>query len=157
MEYNGEMNKPTMNMSVHFPPITSVLDRITIKRGVVQALQEYCTQQLPQEGCGILAGMGPEISRFYPVVNQDESSQSYSFEPRSYIHALKEMRDSKLDWLGIVHSHPNTAAVPSSRDIQEWHHPELMCWILSIKEDPKLSAFLIRGGTFTPVSYQIVP
>ncbi|SFS64433.1 JAB domain-containing protein [Marininema halotolerans] len=118
-------------------------------------LQEHCVNQLPQEGCGILAGSGREITSFFPVKNQEERTNAYSFEARSYLTALKEIRNQAIQWIGIIHSHPNTEPYPSFEDIARWPDPMLTCWILSLKEQPNLAAFSIREGTCLPIPYRV--
>ncbi|MFC4076216.1 Mov34/MPN/PAD-1 family protein [Salinithrix halophila] len=131
---------------------------ITIQAGVIQALEDHCRQQIPKEGCGILAGSGEEISRFFPIPNQDDSTRSFSFEPRAYLETLKDIRRQDLEWLGILHSHPHTDPYPSLRDVNQWYYPELLSWILSFKgHQPRLSAYFIRDRQITPVIYRVVP
>ncbi|MDR6226111.1 M67 family metallopeptidase [Desmospora profundinema] len=130
---------------------------ITIQARVIQLMEAHCQQELPREACGILAGNGQEITRFFPIPNQDSSPQSFSFEPRAFLEALKIMRREQLEWLGILHSHPRTDPYPSDRDISHWHYPELISWILSFHDHPpRLSAYHIKHGRVVPVLYEVV-
>lgn len=132
------------------------LSTLSIQRDVIRRIEKHCRQEWPWEGCGILAGHGREITRFFPISNQDASPHSFSFEPRAYLEALKEMRRLGLGFLGIVHSHPCSDPWPSTKDIREWHYPELTSWILSLKNDePRLSAYCIQNGEVVPVMYLV--
>ncbi|WP_425462715.1 Mov34/MPN/PAD-1 family protein [Melghirimyces algeriensis] len=123
----------------------------------MQQLIKHCIQELPFEGCGILAGKGQRITRFYPVPNQDRSTCSFSFEPKAYLKNLKQMDDKGLSLLGILHSHPHSDPYPSTRDILEWHYPDVSNWILSLKRDkPHLSACFIRNGQVFPIHYHVM-
>ncbi|PTX64313.1 proteasome lid subunit RPN8/RPN11 [Melghirimyces profundicolus] len=130
---------------------------ITIRSDVITDIEDHCLREKPREGCGILAGSGREITRFFPIPNQDMSPRSFSFEPKAYLETLKEMRRLELELLGILHSHPHTDPYPSARDTREWHYPELISWILSLKgEKPRLSAYTIKNGRIFPVIYLVV-
>lgn len=129
---------------------------LLIRRQVICRMENHCRQELPWEGCGILAGHGREITRFFPIPNQDASPQSFSFAPRVYLETLKEMRQLSLDFLGILHSHPCSDPWPSAKDIREWHYPELTSWILSLKNDkPRLAAYRIQNGQVLPLKYRV--
>ncbi|GGA42939.1 hypothetical protein GCM10007416_14980 [Kroppenstedtia guangzhouensis] len=129
---------------------------ISIRSDVIHQIERHCLRELPREGCGLLAGHGREITRFFPIPNRDACLHSFSFEPRAYLETLKEMRRLGLDLLGIVHSHPCSDPRPSAKDIQEWHYPELTSWILSLKNhEPRLSAYCIQNGEVFPVMYLV--
>lgn len=133
------------------------ISQISIQARVIREVQGHCLRQLPQEGCGILAGRKKQITCFFPIPNQDHSPDTFSFEPRTYLDTIRKMRTKKLDWLGVVHSHPETEPYPSSLDIANWHYPELSYWILSLKSQRcRLSAYIIQNGHVTPISYRIV-
>ncbi|EGK08444.1 Mov34/MPN/PAD-1 family protein [Kroppenstedtia eburnea] len=132
------------------------LPTISIQRDVILQIENHCLRELPREGCGLLAGHGRDITRFFPIPNQDPRPHSFSFEPRAYLETLKEMQRLGLELLGIVHSHPSSDPRPSAKDIQEWHYPGLTSWILSLKHDePRLSAYCIQNGQVFPVMYLV--
>ncbi|PTM59745.1 Mov34/MPN/PAD-1 family protein [Desmospora activa] len=130
---------------------------IAIQTHVIHIIKEHCQRELPREACGILAGKGQKITHFFPIPNQDFSPQSFSFEPRAFLQTLKVMRLEQLEWLGILHSHPQQGTNPSVRDISRWHYPELTSWILSFHDHPpQLSAYHIRQGRAVPVLYEVI-
>ncbi|WP_169713820.1 Mov34/MPN/PAD-1 family protein [Paludifilum halophilum] len=134
-----------------------VSSHLSIQVRVIRAVHWHCLQLLPKEGCGILAGQAPTITRFFPIPNRDNSNQTFSFDPRAYLDTIRKMRREGLDWLGIVHSHPDTEPYPSARDITHWHYPELSHWILSLRDRrPRLSAYYIQHGRVIPVMYQVL-
>lgn len=130
---------------------------LSIRAPVILKMKQYCQEQLPAEGCGILAGSNQIISRFFPIPNQDNSPSSFQFEPRTYLNTIRLMREERLDWLGVVHSHPSAPPYPSARDIANWHYPQKSYWILSLKDNQySLSAYLIENGQITPLLYQVL-
>ncbi len=130
---------------------------LSIHASVVCQIQQHCLEELPAEGCGILAGSGQVIDRFFPIPNLDNSPDSFQFEPRAYINTVRLMRQEKLDWIGVVHSHPNAPPYPSARDLANWHYPEKSYWILSLEEAPySLCAYQIKEGQIIPLQYEIL-
>ncbi len=130
---------------------------LSIHTSVVFQIQQHCLEQLPAEGCGILAGSGHIIDHFFPIPNLDDSPSSFQFEPHAYLNTVRHMRQEKLDWIGVVHSHPNAPPYPSARDLANWHYPEKSYWILSLQKDQyRLCAYQIKEGQITPLLYEVL-
>jgi proteasome lid subunit RPN8/RPN11 len=131
---------------------------LSIQSSTIQKIKEYCYNQLPSEGYGFLAGTNQVITHFFPIEHVNQGTCTFEFDPSAYLHNIKKMRDLKLDWLGIVHSHPHQPAYPSSRDQRYWHLPEKSCWIITFKskEDFQLSAYYIKNHEVIPIIYEII-
>lgn len=130
---------------------------LTIHCKVIKDLTTYCYDLLPRETYGFLAGTSREITHFFPLKTLDDSPCSFSYQPESYWEAIKKIRDAKLTWFGIIHTHAHLPAYPSERDAKYWERPELSCWILSFREtEEKLSAFQIHMGQINPLIYEII-
>jgi len=71
---------------------------------------------------------------------------------------MREIRAAGLDFLGIYHSHPNSANEPSPRDISWAYYPDAAYFILSpLPESPRpVRAFAIRNARATELEIQIV-
>ena len=39
---------------------------ISIRSDVIHQIERHCLREFPREGCGLLAGHGREITRFFP-------------------------------------------------------------------------------------------
>ncbi|SFI89516.1 Mov34/MPN/PAD-1 family protein [Thermoflavimicrobium dichotomicum] len=133
------------------------LSYFSIDSHVIKDIENYCHSQLPFQGYGILAGQAQRITHFFPITNTNACPCSFEFDPRAYLEIIKKLRDHRLDWIGIVHSHPLTEAYPSIRDLNQWCYQEKSCWILSFKEkELKLCAYYIQSGQVTPIIYEIL-
>jgi proteasome lid subunit RPN8/RPN11 len=130
----------------------------SIRASVIHQIRDYSVLQLPLQSYGILAGRAQEITHFFPIISyQNNCLCSFEFEPRTYLEIIKQIRDLRLEWLGMVHSHPHSYAYPSSRDQTEWHFNDKSCWILSLKgSDYQLSAYYIHPDHIVPVIYEII-
>src|SRR5262245_15512492 len=92
---------------------------LTIPRPVFAAVLAHARAELPNECCGLLAGSGDRVTRHFPLVNELRSPTAYRSEPRSMLAAMKTIRDLDTELVGIYHSHPSSAPVPSKRDVAE--------------------------------------
>ena len=102
----------------------------------------------PNEACGILGGdlKKETASTFFPMKNLDESSISYFMDPKEQLKVFKDLREKKLEMLGIFHSHVASEAYPSQKDIRLAFYPEVRYLIVSLsdKTKPVLRSFVIK-------------
>ena len=79
---------------------------------------------LPEEGCGLLAGRGSDVTLMLPIENSEHSPIHYHMEHRALIEAFHLVDQLGLEMLGAFHSHPLGPAGVSASDIREWQYPE---------------------------------
>jgi proteasome lid subunit RPN8/RPN11 len=107
--------------------------------------------ELPNECCGLLAGLlSPDGTahavKRYPLVNAAASPVEYLSEPRSLLHAMRDMREQGLDLLAIYHSHPTSDPVPSRKDRENnFYGDSCVHLIISLKQDESV----MRGWWLT--------
>lgn len=102
--------------------------------------------EAPNEACGLLAGTGTEISKFYRLTNADASPEHYTMIPQEQFAAIKDMRKNGIKMLGIWHSHPASPARMSEEDMKLAYTPETVYVILSLE---KPDSPTIRGYQIT--------
>ncbi len=110
---------------------------------------EHCRKEYPHEACGILAGKDNLITKVYRMTNTSETPEiCYCIDTKVLIKLNKEMRNSGLEKLGIYHSHGNSSAYPSARDVKDAHYPEASYVIVSLTDfhKPKVGSFKIIEG-----------
>ena len=80
--------------------------------------------------------------------NTDRSPRSYFMDPAEQLKVMKEIRNSNLEMVGIIHSHPASPAYPSARDIELAFYPELSYVIVSLEHNnqPDIGSFRINKG-----------
>ena len=108
----------------------------------------YAKEHLPEEACGLLAGVetgeGREIRKVYFLENKDQ------------INAIRDMRANGLKPLGNWHSHPSSPSRPSVEDIRLAFDSKASYLILSLMADyPVLNSFHIEGGEWTKEDLRI--
>lgn len=113
---------------------------ISLASEQLQVLQAHAAQSYPQECCGLLIGTladretpsplkvlrqvwptenawGPELKEFVPEgLGHRTRHDGYWIAPETLLQAQKYVRRHHLEIIGIYHSHPDHAAVPSEMD-----------------------------------------
>jgi len=102
----------------------------------------------PNEACGVLAGRGGEVIRFYATENAEHSPVHYTIDPLELLRITREIEQQRLEIAAIFHSHPVTQAYPSATDIRLAFYPHAVYCILSLRDasHPELRAFRIVNG-----------
>ena len=109
--------------------------------------------RVPNEACGLIAGDGKTIQSAIPLSNAAPSKRSsFTFEPNEQLGALKRLDAGNLVWMGVYHSHPNSAAIPSSADLEGACDHGLLQLIVSLqKSKPELQLWRIGASGVAPL------
>lgn len=127
------------------------MKKIIIRKQDVEEMIAYARGQLPEEACGVIAGMENEeekrIEKVYYLTNTDASNEHFSLDPREQLQAVKDMRTRGLKPLGNWHSHPQSPSRPSKEDIRLAYDSNASYLILSLmEENPVLHSFHVENG-----------
>ena len=78
-------------------------------------------------------------------------------DPHEQINAMSTIEQRGETLLAIYHSHPNTPARPSKRDLESATQSHIDYLIISLIDmlNPSVAAFKITGAEFTTVSLNI--
>jgi|SRR5581483_490624 len=114
------------------------------------ALVGHALDGYPLEACGLLAGRGDRVERFYPCRNAAASSKVYEVDPLDHLRADRDAEARGLELVGVVHSHTHTDAYPSPTDVGQAPDPGWHYAIVSLREpEPVLRSYRIVDGTIT--------
>ncbi|MGN0549697.1 MAG: M67 family metallopeptidase [Acutalibacteraceae bacterium] len=126
---------------------------IKIKISDYKKILNYAAETLPEEACGLIAGVidgnsDKTVEKIYFLTNTDHSSEHFSLDPKEQLEALKDMRKNNLKPLGNWHSHPESPSRPSEEDKRLAYDKTASYLILSLedKENPVLNSFHIEDG-----------
>ena len=124
-----------------------------ISYSVARQIADHAVEQLPCEACGLLAGRGEEILAAHPLRNEADSPQAqFQLDPREQLQALKAIDRARLDWIGVYHSHPRSAPIPSQSDIEQCADSRLLQLIVSLEGiHPQLKLWRIDRDSAVPV------
>jgi proteasome lid subunit RPN8/RPN11 len=130
---------------------------------VIEEMFAQARAELPNECCGILAGILDEggvgrVVRRYPLTNTADSPTLYRGEGKDRFAAERDMREHGLDVLAVYHSHPTTEPLPSKTDRELWGWgPEIVCLIISLKTDtPVMRGWRLTAETATEAEWAAV-
>lgn len=129
--------------------------RLRLPGPIARLLMEHADQEAPRECCGLLGGRQGLIEHHYPLPNTArEPERRYFADPAALVRALKAIRESGEELLGIYHSHPRCSPEPSPTDIHEAFYPDCAYFIVGPhRAKPRLRAFRIAGGEAVPVAF----
>ncbi len=131
---------------------------LIIPRVLFNEVLEYCSSVFPHEACGILAGIEGRVARVYPVKNIDSSPVSYFMDPSEQLHIQKQMRERKEEMVAIFHSHPQSPAYPSAKDVRLAFYEDAFYMIVGLSEGitGETRAFTIVEGKVQEITISIV-
>ncbi len=121
---------------------------------VARQIADHARAAAPNEACGLLAGGDGKISSAIPLRNiADTPSQRFRLDPQEELRALKTLDAGGLGWMGIYHSHPHSAPIPSRTDMVEAADANLLHLIVSLeRKKPQLKLWRIDGDSAEPVN-----
>ena len=122
---------------------------------------EHAQQELPNECCGLLAGVREEttlrVLARHPLVNAAASPVEFWSEPRSMFLATKEMRKHGHNIVAIYHSHPTSAPIPSATDLARNFSPDVVNFIISLAgEQPTLRGWWLTAQAFEEARWDLI-
>ena len=124
---------------------------IRIPQHIHDKLIAHAREGFPLEVCGILGGIGNQVSALYRMTNTDASNEHFMMDPKEQFAVVKDLRAKGLAMLAIYHSHPETPARPSEEDIRLALTPEVSYLIISLADaaNPDIKSYKISSGTVT--------
>lgn len=135
---------------------------IILKEEQIQDLFAYCREGLPNESCGLLAGIIENgvktVTQIYYLQNIDHSTDHFSMDVKEQFKVISQIRKNNLQLIGNFHSHPSTPSRPSAEDIRLAFDPNLSYVIISLqdRENPVINSFNIKGNLADKDQLQVV-
>ncbi|HEX2032242.1 MAG TPA: M67 family metallopeptidase [Actinomycetota bacterium] len=133
---------------------------IELPRDLFEQIVAHAESELPNEACGVVAGLDGTPVRVFPMRNAEASPVVYRFDEREQLEVFNRVEDAGWDLLGFFHSHTHSEAYPSPTDRAQAHwtdavtgdripaYPGTRYLILSLQDAqrPVLRAFRFEGG-----------
>lgn len=133
------------------------MPELIIPKHILDRMVAHCKAAYPLEACGILAGRDNQVTRVYEMTNTEASPVSYFMDSNEQFQAMKEIRNTGTEMLAIYHSHPNSPAVPSQKDVSLAFYAESAYVIVSLADmdRPEIKAYLISEGCISEIAIGI--
>jgi proteasome lid subunit RPN8/RPN11 len=130
----------------------------------VDAIVAHARRDYPNECCGVLLGGEGEVAAAVPITNvASDPRRRYELSPAEHIAQIKKCRErsssgSRVEVVGVYHSHPHTSAEPSPTDLREaWpNFVYVIAGPVVEGDDVPVRGFLLEGTTFSEVDLVVV-
>ena len=123
-----------------------------------EAIADAARREAPRECCGLLLGSADAIVEAVSVANISPHIGRFELDPAGHIRVRREARRRGLLVVGVFHSHVNTPAAPSPRDLAEAAYPEYLCGIVSLRSsDAEFRLFELGAESYDEVAIVIDP
>jgi proteasome lid subunit RPN8/RPN11 len=131
--------------------------KLEIPMQIFEQMLEQSRTEAPIEACGILAGRNGKVKKLYKMTNADKSNVHFTMKPKEQFKVVKDIRSEGFEMLAIYHSHPESAARPSAKDIQLALTPDVTYVIVSLQNSnrPVVRGFNIENSDITEVPVEI--
>ena len=118
-------------------------ERLTLSAAVEAVIIAHAQRDAPRECCGLLVGSDQTIEHAIPVAN--------AIEPTAYLQVLRDARRRSREVIGVYHSHPRSAAIPSPTDAAEGFGNFIFLIVGLVGTPPEVTAWIWVDGNFISV------
>ena len=122
---------------------------IVLLQSQIDILKKHAENCVPNESCAILFGKIVEnryiIKEVFLTKNTENSPYSFTVSPEELIEAYETAEKRLLDVIAIFHSHPDSAAYPSSTD-KKFMETNPVPWIIYSNSNNEFSAYILESG-----------
>jgi [CysO sulfur-carrier protein]-S-L-cysteine hydrolase len=132
--------------------------KLSMDRKVAKHLLAEAHEALPYEYSALLCGRADTITRHIAMPTSTVDQHTFNWDGPSFLRALQTIRQSNLQWLGVLHTHPHSPPLPSRHDAAGWHYPALSYWILGMETPatPEWRVYQWLEGMFVERAYRVI-
>ena len=127
------------------------MEKVGINVEMRDAMVAHAGFCFPEEACGLIAVDADNLPRMvYTTTNVDRSRVKFTVSPKEHYGAIRHAESRGWTIGGSFHSHPDSSAFPSARDIDGALDPDWLYVIVGLGDGaPEVRGFRIRD-------YQVV-
>jgi proteasome lid subunit RPN8/RPN11 len=125
---------------------------LRLSREIYMEMVGHCLSGLPDEACGLLAGLygGEEAAHIFPTQNAAASALIYEIDPKEMLGVDRAAQALGADIMGVFHSHTHTDAYPSPTDVAQALDPGWHYVLVSLRDThPVVRSYGIVDGVIT--------
>ena len=134
-------------------------EHVTIPEQIYSAMVAHAEFCFPEEACGLMAVDDSDALRMvYATTNLDKSKVKFTVSPEEHFGAISHAESSGWRISGSFHSHPESAAFPSARDIAGALDPEWLYVVVGLANGiADVRGFRIRDHAVSEVDLVETP
>ena len=134
-------------------------EQVQVPVQIHDAMVAHARFCFPEEACGLLAVDDSGVLRMaYATTNVDRSRVRFTVSPREHYGAIRHAERNGWSIAGSFHSHPESPAFPSGRDIEAALDPNWLYFIVGLGNGyPELRGFRIRDFHVAEVGLLEIP
>jgi len=132
--------------------------RLVLTPELVRVIVDHLDRNLPEEACGLIAGLDTQARQVFPVENELHSPVRFQMAPLEQLKVFEQIEAVGLELIAIFHSHPQGPDHPSQTDVGEFYYPGVAVLIASpLPEDAGSSEqpAAVRQGKWQFKAYSI--
>ncbi len=136
------------------------IERVTMRREVVEAMFAHAQWAYPAEACGLLAvDDNARIRMVFCLTNAGASQDRFVIDPEEHFGCVRYADNAGWQIGGVFHSHTTSQAYPSERDVNGGGDPAWLQVIVGpvVGQNPTARAFRFCGGTVSEASVIVEP
>ena len=139
--------------------VGAAMEQIQMPAQIREALITHSRFCHPEEACGLLAiDRNGHLRMVYATTNVERSQVRFTVSPREHYGAIRHAENRGWSIGGSFHSHPNSAAFPSARDISGALDPSWLYLVIGMGDEfPEVRGFRILEYMVDEVALLDVP
>ncbi len=131
---------------------------LVLSKNHVDILKKHAKKSEPNESCAILFGRNGlehfSIHEVFLTENVEHSPVNFTISNEELIKAYAESEKKRLDVIAIFHSHPDSAAYPSSTD-RKYMEINPIPWVIYSNIDDEFCAYILES-TLVPINVTVL-
>ncbi|MFV9673339.1 MAG: Mov34/MPN/PAD-1 family protein [Acidimicrobiia bacterium] len=128
---------------------------IGISDEAMRLMLDHTRAWAPNEACGLIAGTDDVVKKVYQLVNADPAPDRFTLDPEEYFSAWQDASVHGWEILGLFHSHPMAAPIPSPADIDGGGDSAWVNLIVGVEDGGiALRAYRYVDGVASPVEIE---
>lgn len=130
---------------------------IYLKKEHYEAMLEDVISRVPEEACGLIAGINAVSEMVYIITNKLSSPHRFRMDPEEQLQAFNDIESHNMELLAIYHSHPNGPPGPSPTDIIEFAYPSTVYLIWSkVRNNWLCRGYMISNRSVQEIPVQVI-
>lgn len=130
-----------------------ISERLSVPEQMYSAMVAHAEFCFPEEACGLIAVDRDEALRMvYATTNFDRSRVKFTVSPEEHFGAIRHAERNGWTVAGSFHSHPESTAFPSARDIAGALDPQWLYVVVGMVDGvPEVRGFRIRDSAVVEI------